>query len=62
MIRLRGVYMGLEHKGKGVNVALGPMMNMARNSEAGRNFEGFGEDPFLTGEGKTHQYVISNEG
>jgi len=50
MIHLRGAYMGLEHKGKGVNVALGPMMNVARNSEVGRNFEGFGEDPFLTGE------------
>lgn len=43
--------MGLEHTGKGVNVALGPMMNLARDAAAGRNFEGFGEDPFLAGEG-----------
>ncbi|TFK37528.1 beta-glucosidase [Crucibulum laeve] len=50
MIRLRGLYMGQEHKGKGVNVALGPMMNLARVAEGGRNFEGFGEDPFLAGE------------
>jgi beta-glucosidase-like glycosyl hydrolase len=28
LIRTRGVFMGREHKGKGVNVALGPMMNM----------------------------------
>lgn len=43
--------MGREHKGKGVNIALGPMMNLARVAEGGRNFEGFGEDPFLAGEG-----------
>jgi beta-glucosidase-like glycosyl hydrolase len=30
LMRLRGLYMGLEFKGKGVNVALGPMMNMGR--------------------------------
>lgn len=42
--------MGREHKGKGVNIALGPMMNLARVAEGGRNFEGFGEDPFLAGE------------
>ncbi|KAG6868143.1 hypothetical protein C0993_007217 [Termitomyces sp. T159_Od127] len=50
LIRLRGLFMGLEHVGKGVNVALGPMMNLARVAEGGRNFEGFGEDPFLAGE------------
>lgn len=42
--------MGLEHRGKGVNVALGPMMNMGRIAQGGRNWEGFGADPFLTGE------------
>lgn len=42
--------MGMEHKGKGVNVALGPMMNMGRVAQGGRNWEGFGADPFLTGE------------
>ncbi|KAG6828184.1 hypothetical protein H0H92_008843 [Tricholoma furcatifolium] len=50
LIRLRGLSMGQEHVGKGVNVALGPMMNLARVAEGGRNFEGFGEDPFLAGE------------
>lgn len=58
LIRLRGVFMGLEHVGKGVNVALGPMMNLARVAEGGRNFEGFGEDPFLAGEGeKSKSYI-----
>ncbi|KAI0944283.1 hypothetical protein AcW1_002032 [Taiwanofungus camphoratus] len=49
-MRLRGLYMGLEHRGKGVNVALGPMMNMGRVAQAGRNWEGFGTDAFLSGE------------
>ena len=30
LIRRRGVAMGQEHKGKGVHVALGPMMNLGR--------------------------------
>ena len=42
--------MGREQKGKGVNVALGPMINIGRVAEGGRNWEGFGADPFLTGE------------
>ncbi|KAH8120255.1 glycoside hydrolase superfamily, partial [Phellopilus nigrolimitatus] len=47
----RGVAMGEEHRGKGVNVALGPMMNIMRAPAAGRNWEGFGGDPYLSGEG-----------
>ncbi|KAI0789313.1 beta-glucosidase [Abortiporus biennis] len=50
MFRIRGQFMGAEFKGKGANVALGPMMNMGRNAQGGRNWEGFGADPFLTGE------------
>ncbi|GLB44238.1 putative glycoside hydrolase family 3 protein [Lyophyllum shimeji] len=50
LIRLRSLLMGKEHVGKGVNVALGPMMNMGRVAAGGRNWEGFGADPFLTGE------------
>ena len=42
--------MGREHRGKGVNVALGPMMNLGRVAQGGRNWEGFGADPFLAGE------------
>ena len=45
----RGYAMGQEHKGKGVNVALGPMTNMGRNAQGGRNWEGFGADPYLSG-------------
>jgi beta-glucosidase-like glycosyl hydrolase len=51
LIRARGAAIGQEHVGKGVNVALGPMMNMARVPQAGRNWEGFGADPFLASVG-----------
>lgn len=50
LFRERGVAMGQEHRGKGVNVQLGPMMNMGRVAQGGRNWEGFGAEPFLTGE------------
>ncbi|KAJ7138341.1 beta-glucosidase [Mycena epipterygia] len=49
LIKARGTAMGQEHRGKGVNVALGPMTNMGRQAAAGRNWEGFGGDPFLSG-------------
>ncbi len=49
LCRARGVGMGAEHKGKGVNLALGPMMNMGRDAQGGRNWEGFGADPYLSG-------------
>lgn len=43
-----GAAMAAEERGKGAQIQLGPMMNLARVPRAGRNFEGFGEDPFLT--------------
>ena len=49
-MRLRGFSIGREHVRKGVNVVLGPMMNMGRQAQGGRNWEGFGADPFLSGE------------
>ncbi|KAF8487504.1 beta-glucosidase [Russula ochroleuca] len=51
LLRARGVAMGKEHVGKGVNIALGPMMNIGRVVQGGRNWEGFGADPFLAGVG-----------
>ncbi|KAJ6582804.1 glycoside hydrolase family 3 protein [Mycena sp. CBHHK59/15] len=51
LMRQRGVAMGAEFRGKGVNVALGPMMNLMRSPAAGRNWEGFGGDAYLSGEG-----------
>lgn len=39
LIYARGRAMGQEFRGKGVNVALGPMTNLARAPEGGRNWE-----------------------
>ncbi|TRM61488.1 glycoside hydrolase family 3 protein [Schizophyllum amplum] len=50
LIRARGVAMGEEFRGKGVHVHLGPDMNIMRTAAAGRNWEGFGADPYLSGE------------
>jgi beta-glucosidase len=47
--RQYGSTMGAEALGKGVNVLLAPMMNDARVYNDGRNFEGSGEDPCLSG-------------
>ena len=51
LLRARAAAMGAEFRGKGVHVALGPMVNMGRIAQGGRNWEGFGADPYLTGEG-----------
>ncbi|RWA14002.1 hypothetical protein EKO27_g1084 [Xylaria grammica] len=48
----RGKAIGEEHKGKGVNVVLGPVAGpLGRTPEGGRNWEGFSPDPYLTGIG-----------
>ncbi|KAK4518158.1 mRNA stability protein [Mucor velutinosus] len=48
-IRRRGEYMASEFRAKGVNAQLGPSMNMMRAPQGGRNWEAFGEDPYLVG-------------
>src|SRR6478609_7004411 len=44
-----GKALGEEALAKGINVMLGPGMDMARIATNGRNFEYMGEDPFLGG-------------
>ncbi|KAJ3204976.1 hypothetical protein HDU67_009194 [Dinochytrium kinnereticum] len=44
-----GQYMAEEARGKGVNVLLAPVANMLRAPAGGRNWEGQGADPYLTG-------------
>lgn len=46
----RGNDMGKEFRGKGIAVALGPVAGpIGRAPAAGRNWEGFSPDPYLTG-------------
>ncbi|EMC96559.1 glycoside hydrolase family 3 protein [Baudoinia panamericana UAMH 10762] len=46
----RGQAMGQEHRGKGVDMQLGPVAGpLGRVPEGGRNWEGFSPDPVLTG-------------
>lgn len=48
----RGVAMGQEHKGKGIDIQLGPVAGpIGRAPAGGRNWEGFSADPVLTGVG-----------
>src|SRR3989339_161967 len=48
MVNQVGGGIGRETKGKGRHVILGPCVNIVRMPMGGRNFESFGEDPFLT--------------
>ena len=45
-----GAVLGEECRALGVGVLLGPGVNLARVPVCGRNFEYFGEDPYLSGE------------
>lgn len=50
LMRQRGQYMGAEAKGCGVHVLLGPVGGpLGKLAQGGRNWEGFGPDPYLTG-------------
>lgn len=44
-----GQYLGKEALVQGINVLLGPGLNIKRSPLCGRNFEYFSEDPFLAG-------------
>ncbi|MCX6233772.1 MAG: glycoside hydrolase family 3 C-terminal domain-containing protein [Bacteroidetes bacterium] len=45
-----GVSLGRDARARGVHILLAPGVNMHRAPMCGRNFEYFGEDPFLAGE------------
>lgn len=47
MAALYGAVLARDSRAMGVNVILGPMVNLDRTAQAGRNFESLGEDPYL---------------
>lgn len=49
LVRKVGEAIALEAKAENVGVLLGPGLNIIRNPLAGRSFEYFSEDPYLTG-------------
>lgn len=50
LINQRGVALGAESKGLGVNVQLGPVAGpLGKIPEGGRGWEGFATDPYLSG-------------
>ena len=59
----RASAIGREFREKGIHYDLGPMMNINRNALHGRNWEGFGSDPYLYGE-NAYYYVqgVQNQG
>ena len=50
LIEKMGVSLGKDSRARGVHILLGPGANIYRSPLCGRNFEYFGEDPFLAGE------------
>ncbi|KAH3499701.1 hypothetical protein KXW24_001078 [Aspergillus fumigatus] len=49
VVRKVGTVLGKETRRKECHVLLAPTMNFSRSPLGGRNFEGYGEDPFLIG-------------
>lgn len=57
LIKKMGYSLGQDCKARGVSVILGPGVNIYRSPLCGRNFEYFGEDPYLTSE-IAKQYIL----
>ena len=50
LIEKMGVALGQDARARGVHILLGPGVNIYRSPMCGRNFEYFGEDPYLAGQ------------
>lgn len=56
----RGKGMGVEAKGKGIHILLGPAVGpLGRQPRGGRTWEGFSADPFLLSEAGYHTVKVS---
>ncbi|GLB05532.1 hypothetical protein AtubIFM57258_000821 [Aspergillus tubingensis] len=54
LVQRVGSLLGSETRSKQAHILLAPTMNLSRSPLGGRNFENFGEEPFLTGVMATH--------
>lgn len=50
LIEKMGIALGQDSRARGVHILLGPGVNIYRAPMCGRNFEYFGEDPYLAGQ------------
>ena len=57
LVHRLGVSLGQDSKARGVSILLGPGVNIYRAPLCGRNYEYFGEDPYLAGETGV-QYIL----
>jgi len=60
LINKLGVALGQDARARGIHILLGPGVNIYRAPMCGRNFEYFGEDPYLAGETAVHILKESN--
>lgn len=63
LVRELGHGLGRDAKARGISILLGPGVNIYRSPLCGRNYEYFGEDPYLTSE-TSKQYIqgVQEEG
>lgn len=57
LVNRLGSSLGDDARARGVGILLGPGVNIYRSPLCGRNYEYFGEDPYLTGEVARH-YIL----
>lgn len=50
LVKKLGTGLGQDARSRGIHILLGPGVNIYRSPLCGRNFEYFGEDPYLSGE------------
>ena len=63
LVRREGVAIAQETKALGRDMILGPTVNINRVPLWGRNFEGYGEDPYLSGRmGVAYILGVQSEG
>ena len=63
LARQMGSQIGRDCRARGINIILGPAVNIYRSPLCGRNFEYMGEDPYLAAQTSTNYIIgVQNEG